>query len=118
MIEIKSIDDLSQLPSDLAEWLKQENPYLSDDDWEPMEAGYLIILDANDNVRRLKINIEALVDLNQIDCWEWTAFNEKLRYYCACVILDDGFGMVFAIPENNVISNEVLQGHLKSCLAG
>ena len=115
MIAVKSTTDLEQFPEPLAKWLKQENPYLEDEFWEP-SAGYLLVLDANDKVDSLVTGIDALVDLNEIDCWEWADFNEKLQYYCCCVILDDGFGMVFAIPAENIHHFERLKENITSAI--
>jgi hypothetical protein len=117
MISVKSMNDLKQFPESLSEWLKQENQYLDDENWEP-EAGYLIVLDPSDNLKQLKTSIMALNDLNQIDCWDWVVFNHKLGFYCACVIFGDGFGMVVAIPESSVSFNEELYKNLQVSLNG
>ncbi|MEA2011750.1 MAG: hypothetical protein U9O87_01500 [Verrucomicrobiota bacterium] len=115
MLEVKSVDDLQSLSKPLMEWLKHENPYLEEEDWEP-GSGYLIVLDINDKVDNLTLGVKAINDLSDIECWEWVSWNKQLEFFCCCVILGNDFGLVFAIPEASIMGNQNLYKKLHSAL--
>jgi hypothetical protein len=116
MIEIKSIEELRGLPGlpgPFIKWLEEENPYFEDEDWE-VSAGYLIILEEADNPENLQTSVETLRNLANIEVWEWVSYKKEFHFYCACVILSDGFGMVFAIPEKLVKNTPKLLQNLQA----
>ena len=104
MLHIKYTEDFSQVESKkLRHWLKEENLFIPDKNSNsgliPDEHGWLIILDCNSSIESLDTGIEVLNNLPEIDCWEYAIYNSEFEMWIAVVIVSDGLGMSFAIPD-------------------
>lgn len=121
MFTIRYARDAEALPDPrLRDWLLHENPFLAEQqpegtDWDPDGTGWLVVLEPDDNPRNLCTGVEAVSDLDGIDCWEWAVFNDELDMWNAVVILGDSFGLAFAIPGALVRGTE-LQARLEEVL--
>ena len=111
MIHIKSDSGLSVIHDEsLREWLREQAPWLiemEEEGWDPTYVGFLIVLDSTDDIMNLGTGIEPVDNLLAVDTWEWVEFNESLDYWCACIIIGNSFGYVFAIPNAMIVGTEL-----------
>lgn len=112
MLHVKDVDDFEQI-EDVAmrDWLKKENPFIpvkdGDSGFYPEDHGWLIVIDSGSSVEALDTGIEALDNLEEIECWEYATFNPAFDVWMAVVILSDGFGMAFVIPDSIVMRSSL-----------
>lgn len=116
MRKVTKPDDLAGLKQVVQDWILAENPWIEDGDLDG-RSGYLLVLEAGDNLSNLSLGIESLRDLTCHDGWEWAAHDDALGYWLACSILGDDFGVVFAIPDSLLEAWDALRSRLSEVIA-
>lgn len=105
MIHVRYVKDFDLIDDvEMRDWLREENPFIpakdGDSGFYPDDHGWLIVLDGTSSVEALDTGISAIDNLLEVECWEFVTYNPSVAVWLAIVILGDGFGMAFAIPDS------------------